>query len=63
MQQGLPLGTLEWQATFVTLVSEGLVARHQSRQLLEVAKRAVEIAVANGEAAAMVFLDQSEVTS
>ena len=56
----IPLGTLEWQATFVTLISEGLVARHQARQLLEAAKRAVEIAVENREADALAFLDQAE---
>ena len=56
----IPLGTLEWQATFVTLVSEGLGARDRARQILTVAKRAVEIAVENGEAAALAFLDQAE---
>ena len=56
----IPLGALEWQATFATLVSEGLRARDRSRQTLEAAKRAVEIAIKNGEAAAMAFLDQAE---
>ena len=56
----IPLGTLEWQATFVTLASEGLVARDRAHQTLKAAKRAVEIAVENGEAAALGFLDQSE---
>ena len=56
----VPLGTLEWQATFVTLASEGLRARDRSRQTLEAAERAVEIAIENGEAAAMDFLDQAE---
>ena len=56
----IPLGTLEWQATFVTLASEGLVARDRAHQTLKAAKRAVEIAIENGEAAALGFLDQSE---
>ena len=43
-----------------TIVKESFTTRHQSRLLLEVAKRAVEIAVENGEAAAMAFLDQAE---
>ncbi len=40
-------------------IQEGFAARHQARQLLEEAKRAVEIAIENGEAAAMTFLDQA----
>ena len=43
-----------------TIVKKGFVARQQARQLLEAAKRAVEIAVENGEAAALAFLDQGE---
>ena len=43
-----------------TVVKESIAARRQARQLLEAAKRAVEIAVENGEPAAMTFLDQAE---
>jgi hypothetical protein len=43
-----------------TIVQEGFVARHKARQLLEAAKRAVEIAIEDGEDAAMAFLDEAE---
>ena len=45
------------------VVKESFVARRQARQLLESAKRAVEIAIENGEAAAMTYLDQAQGTS
>ena len=40
-----------------TIVKESFTARHLARQLLEAAKRAVEIALEDGEADAMTFLD------
>ncbi len=43
-----------------TIVKDGFAARYQARRLLEAAKRAVEIAIENGEAAALAFLDQAE---
>ncbi|WP_425074988.1 hypothetical protein [Sagittula sp. S175] len=43
-----------------TIVQEGFAARHKARQLLEAAKRAVEIAIEDGEDAAMAFLDDAE---
>ncbi|WP_372613087.1 hypothetical protein [Aquicoccus sp.] len=43
-----------------TIVQEGFAARHKARQLLEAAKRAVEIAIEDGEDAAMAFLDEAE---
>ena len=43
-----------------TIVKERFATRHQARQLLEATKRAVEIAIEDGEAAAMTFLDQAE---
>ena len=46
-----------------TIVQEGFAARHKARQLLEAAKRAVEIAIEDGEDAAMAFLDIAAGTS
>ncbi len=46
-----------------TIVNEGFATRHQARLLLEFAKRAVEIAVENGEATAMAFLNQDQEAS
>lgn len=43
-----------------TIVQEGFAARHKARKLLEAAKRAVEIAIEEGEDAAMAFLDEAE---
>ena len=45
------------------IVQEGFAARNHSRELLEAAKRAVEIAIENGEVAAIDFLDRAERTS
>lgn len=42
------------------IVQDGFTARHRARKLLEAAKRAVEIAIEDGEPAAMVYLDQAE---
>lgn len=42
------------------IVQDGFTARHQARKLLEAAKRAVEIAIEEGEPAAMAYLDQAE---
>ena len=46
-----------------TIVKERFATRHQARQLLEIAKQAVEIVIEDGEAAAMTFLAQAEATS
>lgn len=46
-----------------TIVQEGFAARYKARQLLEAAKRAVEIAIEDGEPAALAFLDAAEGTS
>jgi hypothetical protein len=43
-----------------TIVQDGFAARHKARQLLEAAKRAVEIAIEDDEDAAMAFLDEGE---
>lgn len=42
------------------IVQDGFTARHRARKLLEAAKRAVEIAIEDGEPAAMAYLDQAE---
>jgi hypothetical protein len=42
------------------IVQGGFTARHRARNLLEAAKRAVEIAIEDGEPAAMAYLDQAE---
>lgn len=42
------------------IVQDGFTARHHARKLLEAAKRAVEIAIEDGELAAMAYLDQAE---
>lgn len=42
------------------IVQEGFAARHRASKLLDVAKRAVEIAIEDGEHAAMAYLDQTE---
>jgi len=41
-------------------VQQGFAARRRARQLLDAAKRAVEIAIEDSEAAAMAFLAQAE---
>ena len=56
----VPDAVAEVSEQITTIVKEGFAARHQACQLLEVAKHAVEIAIENGEAAAMDFLDQTE---
>lgn len=43
-------------------VQDGFSGRHRARKLLEVAKRAVDIAIEDGEPAAMRYLDQAEGT-
>ena len=52
------VGTVSDQIT--QIVQDGFTARHRARKLLETAKRAVEIAIEDGEPAAMAFLDQAE---
>lgn len=44
------------------IVQDGFTARNRARKLLEAAKRAVEIAIEDGEPAAMAYLDQVEGT-
>ena len=51
------------EAQIVNDMQYARVAKLQAARLLEAAKRAVEIAIENGEAAAIDFLDQAEVRS
>lgn len=44
------------------IVQDGFTARHRAQKLLETAKRAVEIAIEDGEPAAMGYLDHAEGT-
>ena len=48
------------EAQIVNNMHYARVAKLQAARLLEAAKRAVEIAIENGEAAAIDFLDQAE---
>lgn len=48
------------EAQIVGNMHDAKAAKVQATRLLEAAKRAVEIAIENGEAAAMAFLDQAE---
>ena len=56
----VPILPTDKQAEFEHIYNSVRQLKTASRQLLEVAKRAVEIAIENGEAAAMAFLDQAE---
>ena len=42
------------------IVQDGFAARYRARKLLDAAKRAVEIAIEDGEPAAIVYLDEAE---
>lgn len=46
-----------------SIVQQGFAARRRARQLLDAAKRAVEIAIEDSEAAAIAFLDSSAAPS
>ena len=59
----VPDAVAEASIEITAIVKEGFAARRHARKLLETAKRAVEIAIENGEAAAMAFLDQAEETN
>jgi hypothetical protein len=56
----VPDGVVDISDKITETVQQGFAARHQARQLLETAKRAVEIAIEDGEAAAMAFLDRAK---
>ena len=52
----VPVGDKQWQMKFVELVNNFIDSRQESRRLLDTAKRAVEIAIEDGEEAARKFL-------
>ncbi|MCE8546597.1 hypothetical protein KBY25_12280 [Ruegeria pomeroyi] len=56
----VPDAVADVSAEITKIVKDGFAARHRARKLLEAAKRAVEIAIEDGEPAAMTFLDQAE---
>jgi hypothetical protein len=59
---GLPFPEIDAavETQVVANVREAREAKRQAAQLLEAAKRAVEIAIEDGEDAAMAFLDEAE---
>ncbi|KZY39996.1 hypothetical protein A3731_38105 [Roseovarius sp. HI0049] len=59
---GLPFPEIDAavEAQVVANIREAREAKGQAAQLLEAAKRAVEIAIEDGEDAALVFLDEAE---
>ena len=56
----VPDAVAEVSGQITTIVKKGFAARRCARQLLEAAKRTVEIAIENGEADAMAFLNQTK---
>jgi hypothetical protein len=52
----IPVGPIKWQAGFAEIMERALTARARARELLERAKRAVEIAIEQDEKAALNFL-------
>lgn len=58
----VPDGVAEVSAEITKIVQDGFAARERAHKLLEAAKRAVEIAIEDGESAALTYLDQAEET-
>lgn len=54
----IPIGSMDWQMSFVELVYLSLFQRQHATQLLDAAKRAVEIAIEDSEAAALAYLER-----
>ncbi|MCL2021363.1 MAG: restriction endonuclease subunit S [Betaproteobacteria bacterium] len=54
----IPLGDISWQQCFVDITNDSLAQRERAKFLLEAAKRAVEIAIEDSEAAALAWLEQ-----
>ena len=59
----IPLVDSGVQEQIAHILGDANRLRNESRRILEAAKRTVEIAIENGEAAAMAFLDQTEGSS
>jgi len=55
----VPDAVAQVSVQITTIVQAGFTARHRARKFLEAAKRAVEIAIEDGESAAMTYLDQA----
>lgn len=53
----IPIGSINWQMHFVKMVYLSLFQRQRATQLLDAAKRAVEIAIEDSEAAALAYLE------
>lgn len=58
----VPNAVAQVSVQITKIVQDGFTARHRAQKLLEAAKRAVEIAIEEGEPAAMAYLDQVERT-
>ena len=56
----IPIIDKQIQEKIASLVSESFMLKKQSEQLLEIAKRAVEIAIEEGEEVAMRYIDDSK---
>lgn len=56
----VPDAIAQASAGITEIVQDGFAARHRARLLLDAAKRAVEIAIEDGEPAAMAYLDSIE---
>jgi len=54
------MGDPDWQKPHVEKVQQSLEARHESRRLLDTAKRTVEIAIDEGEAAALRYVKEEQ---
>jgi hypothetical protein len=53
----IPIGSINWQMPFVEMVYLSLFQRQRATQLLDAARRAVEIAIEDSEAAALAYLE------
>ena len=56
----IPLVDSRVQEKIANILGDANRLKDESRRILEAAKRTVEIAIENGEAAARTFLDQAE---
>lgn len=56
----IPSAVAQVSDQITKIVQDGFTARHRALKLLEVAKRAVEMAIEDGELAALAYLDHAE---
>ena len=59
----VPNVVAETSGQITAIVKRGFAARHEARRLVELAKRAVEVAVESDESAAIILLDRAESAS